>query len=203
MSLLIVLVGLVVVIFLLGGLLASLSGSGGSKAGAPYQHPPLSASEAEQDSELREELAKGSLINAIKRHRLLTGLGLRESKEAVERLRASGGAVTAPRREPLQGELAEVQALVQRGELLAAIKRHRELTGLGLKESKDAVERLRDELPATSVVKSEQTLEQLAAVRQLARGGELISAIKLYREQTGCDLNTARDEVEKLRDAAR
>jgi ribosomal protein L7/L12 len=37
----------------------------------------------------------------------------------------------------------EVRALIRRGDLIGAIKLYREKTGLGLKESKDAVEAMR------------------------------------------------------------
>ncbi len=36
----------------------------------------------------------------------------------------------------------ELVAALQRGEVVTAIKRHRELTGMGLKESKDEIERV-------------------------------------------------------------
>ncbi|WP_110206729.1 ribosomal protein L7/L12 [Nocardioides daejeonensis] len=39
-------------------------------------------------------------------------------------------------------DLTEVMALKQQGKLIHAIKLYRELTGLGLKEAKEAVERL-------------------------------------------------------------
>jgi ribosomal protein L7/L12 len=38
-----------------------------------------------------------------------------------------------------------------------------------------------------------------AEVRALVAKGNLIGAIKAYREETGCDLRTARDVVESLR----
>jgi ribosomal protein L7/L12 len=36
-------------------------------------------------------------------------------------------------------------------------------------------------------------------VRALARSGNAIEAIKLYRDETGCDLRTAKETVESLR----
>ena len=35
-------------------------------------------------------------------------------------------------------------------------------------------------------------------VRALARSGNALEAIKLYREETGCDLRTAKETVESL-----
>jgi hypothetical protein len=51
---------------------------------APYL---LSASEAVQDAELREHVEHGRIISAIRRYRDLTGVGLREAKQAVEALK--------------------------------------------------------------------------------------------------------------------
>src|SRR5208282_3672882 len=48
-------------------------------------------------------------------------------------------------------DMAEVQRLIASGQLISAIKLHRELTGLGLKESKDAVEAMaRGPLPSVA-----------------------------------------------------
>jgi ribosomal protein L7/L12 len=46
-----------------------------------------STAQAPQDPELRGYLERGQLIDAIKRYRDLTGVGLREAKDAVEALR--------------------------------------------------------------------------------------------------------------------
>ena len=42
------------------------------------------------DPEIQDLLAKGNEIQAIKRYRELTGLGLKEAKEAIERAQAGG-----------------------------------------------------------------------------------------------------------------
>jgi ribosomal protein L7/L12 len=42
------------------------------------------------DPEIQDLLAKGNEIQAIKRYRELTGLGLAEAKEAIERAKAGG-----------------------------------------------------------------------------------------------------------------
>jgi ribosomal protein L7/L12 len=51
--------------------------------------------------------------------------------------------------EPVDLEKADddVKAMVQRGQIIQAIKRHRELTGAGLKEAKDYVDALKAQLP--------------------------------------------------------
>lgn len=86
----------------------------------------------------------GQKIEAIKRYREQTGLGLKESKDAIDGLEASGNlpllnkAVSAAS----AGTMPEVEQLIRRGNQIEAIKRYRDLTGAGLKESKDAVDAL-------------------------------------------------------------
>ncbi len=89
---------------------------------------------------------EGLQMEAIRLYRGLTWEGLKESKEAVERLKRgeplspqSLDRLTAPPHPPSDGEVGR---LLIAGRKIDAIKRHRELTGWGLKESKDAVEAL-------------------------------------------------------------
>jgi ribosomal protein L7/L12 len=112
------------------------------------QPAPRPLSQAEID-ELRALVARGNKIEAIKRCREMTGLGLKEAKDFVEALPASGPVyvASAPIRATAQAlvsqaDLDEVRALVARGNKIAAIKRYRELSGLGLKEAKDFVDTL-------------------------------------------------------------
>jgi hypothetical protein len=100
-------------------------------------------------------LRAGRKIEAIKKYRELTGVGLKEAKDAVEALERGEPPplpTAPPPGEPrhITGEMAiddpELRGHVSAGRLIEAIKRYRELTGLGLKESKDAIEALRDSL---------------------------------------------------------
>ncbi|MBK9943111.1 MAG: ribosomal protein L7/L12 [Kouleothrix sp.] len=88
--------------------------------------------------------AAGNKLGAVKRVRELTGLGLKEAKDLVDALAAPaplpGAAPAAPTLSA--AERAELQAILARGNPIEAIKRVRELTGLGLKEAKDLVDRL-------------------------------------------------------------
>jgi hypothetical protein len=70
-----------------------LPGSGGQGADsapsqgagpAPGPIPTTGSMPPPPDEELRAALTAGNMIQAIKRYRELTGLGLREAKEAVE-----------------------------------------------------------------------------------------------------------------------
>jgi ribosomal protein L7/L12 len=106
-----------------------------------------SASGAAPDlAEVSALLASGNKIAAIKRLRELTGLGLKEAKDYVEGMAATGALPAYPPAYIQQpagvGDLAEVHALAQQGRKIEAIKRYRQLTGVGLKEAKDYVDRL-------------------------------------------------------------
>ena len=97
-------------------------------------------------AEVSALLAGGNKIAAIKRVRELTGLGLKEAKDYVDSLPAGGALppllASSPPRPADRGSLAEVHALAAQGLKIEAIKRYRELTGLGLKEAKNYVDHL-------------------------------------------------------------
>jgi ribosomal protein L7/L12 len=112
--------------------------------------PAHSAGDANDSGQTLAEvpalLARGNKIEAIKRVRELTGLGLKEAKDYVEAMEAGGEPPALPStgaaRPASQGSLAEVYALASQGQKIEAIKLYRELTGVGLKEAKDYVDRL-------------------------------------------------------------
>jgi ribosomal protein L7/L12 len=119
----------------------------------PVARPAPSQSPA--SGPVADLLREGKKLEAIKRFREQTGAGLKEAKDAVEAMERGGAveipvahAPAAPRR--ITSELAIDDAELRRhlagGRLIDAIKRYRELTGLGLKESKDAIESLRDSM---------------------------------------------------------
>jgi ribosomal protein L7/L12 len=90
-----------------------------------------------------DALRRGMKIEAIKLYREGTGVGLAEAKSFVEALEDSlkTGELPppAPTGEELEDELTEH---LRGGNLIGAIKRHREATGSGLVESKRAMESL-------------------------------------------------------------
>jgi ribosomal protein L7/L12 len=57
------------------------AGGGGGWSGGDAREP----SDPIADPEIQDLLAKGNEIQAIKRYRELTGLGLKEAKEAIEK----------------------------------------------------------------------------------------------------------------------
>jgi ribosomal protein L7/L12 len=129
---------------------------GGPAPIGPVSPLPTGPLDAAQDAEVRRWVAAGEKIQAIKRWRELTGLGLAESKAAVDALFAQGlpallqsvpqghGSLPPPtsRGQPSPELVLEARQLVATGKKIEAIKRWREATGLGLKEAKDAVEAL-------------------------------------------------------------
>ncbi|PAW81393.1 MAG: hypothetical protein B9S33_16695 [Pedosphaera sp. Tous-C6FEB] len=88
------------------------------------------------------EVRGGNKIAAIKLCREATGMGLAEAKEWVEKLEASPEAV--PPAVEVAGALAPIAELLFKGEKISAIKLYREQVepGSGLKEAKEAVEKL-------------------------------------------------------------
>lgn len=92
--------------------------------------------------DVRDFVRAGRKIEAIKRYRELTGVGLKEAKDAVE----MPDFAPLPSPPPVPGEndprMSEVRALATSGRKIDAIRLYRELTGRGLKESKDAVDRM-------------------------------------------------------------
>lgn len=119
-----------------------------SPSASPVLPPSSGASSDAQrfEHELRELVAEGKLIHAIKRYREAYGVNLREAKEAIDRLRAGEPLPSGPAPQPAPaGDPAddpELRDALARGKKILAIKRYRELTGCSLKEAKDAVEAL-------------------------------------------------------------
>ena len=93
-----------------------------------------------------------------KSYRQQTGVGLAEAKAVIDavargdRLVGSGTvwaeAVVAPApvASPREGVGAEIDTLIRAGQKIQAIKVHREAYGIGLKESKEAIEARWDQL---------------------------------------------------------
>ena len=113
------------------------------------------------------------------------------------------GLPSAQETSPL-AELEEIRTLAQGGNLVEAIRRFRELYGVGLKEAKDAVEALAigKEIEvkqiSTGPLTSEVTGGALDEVQELLRSGDKIAAIKRYREITDAGLAEAKEAVERI-----
>ncbi len=95
-----------------------------------------------ENEDIRELVTTGRKIEAIRIYRKRYGVSLAEAKEAVDAV-AEGHSVAPP---PAAGEMppevaAEIDALLQEGRTVEAIKRYREqFPWVGLAQAKDAVE---------------------------------------------------------------
>jgi ribosomal protein L7/L12 len=93
---------------------------------------------------------------------------------------------------------AAVQAALRQGNTIEAIKRLREATGLGLKESKDAIDRhLRGMPPAPAADSPATHAVPEAAVHAMQRGRKIL-AISIVRKHTGLGLADAKRAVEAI-----
>jgi ribosomal protein L7/L12 len=114
----------------------------------PTGMPPLAniSLGGEHDLEIQQLIAQGKTIDAIKRVRELTGLGLKESKDYVDQL-PKMAPLTQFAAEPVPSMPTaaveqEIRQMLMQQQKIHAIKRVRELTGMGLKEAKDYVDSL-------------------------------------------------------------
>ncbi len=102
--------------------------------------------DAELEQEIQHLLAENKAISAIKLYRERTGAGLKEAKDVIDRMRMGMAfeAIASPSEAPVDHQSLEdeVRDLLAQGHKISAIKLYRERTGRGLKESREAVERL-------------------------------------------------------------
>jgi len=95
------------------------------------------------DDAIEYMLIAGNKINAIKLYRQRTGVGLKEAKDAIDRMAlelktAQPQESNQPEREQIDPN--ELQRLIYAGQKINAIKYYRKVTGVGLKEAKEAVD---------------------------------------------------------------
>lgn len=98
----------------------------------------------DQVEQIHEYIHNQQLINAIKLYREATGVGLAEAKEAVEAMARDEYS------KPQSGTLdfdnpileARIISLLKNREKIQAVRIYRDEYGVGLKEAKDAVDRI-------------------------------------------------------------
>lgn len=90
---------------------------------------------------------------------------------------------------------AEVQSLLAQNHKIEAIKQLRSETGLGLAEAKALIDGALGEQNAD--IPSDIGRAR-SRVKELILAGRKIEAIKLWRETTGADLKTAKDEIDRI-----
>jgi ribosomal protein L7/L12 len=97
----------------------------------------------------------------------------------------------------------DLPGLIAAGREIEAIKLVRRIRGLGLKEAKDAIDTMKrtGRLPSPASAPPTEAGGPAASdaeVLRLVAAGQLIDAIKRYRELTGAGLAEAKTAVERL-----
>lgn len=114
-------------------------------ATCPHCQAPIagltSPVEGDLESRIRALLDQRQKIEAIKVYREATGSSLADAKQAVEAFAEGSPLMVREKPEPGDYE-AEVLRLLSEGRKIQAIKLYRERMGVGLKDSKEAVEAL-------------------------------------------------------------
>ena len=87
--------------------------------------------------------------------------------------------------------------LLRQGEKLTAVKAYREEKGCSLREAKDYIDALEQGMRSTILRKVPDTKPDEKVLR-LIRQGEKLMAVKVYKEQTGCDLIVAKNLIDEL-----
>lgn len=103
------------------------------------------------EAEIRELLASGKTIAAIKLYRERTGVNLAVAKAAVEAMYASQS--LPEKGEPDDFEFAiQIVTLLRRGDRIEAVKLYRDRFRVDLRGAKEAVERIGEQnrIPASS-----------------------------------------------------
>jgi ribosomal protein L7/L12 len=121
----------------------------------PADYTPRRAASPQAQQQIRDLMAAGNKIEAIKVYRAETGVGLKEAKDAVEALERGSPLPEVAETPGIGGyypagpdlgmpvspdQESRIRTLLQSGNKLDAIKVYREATGADLKTAKDAVE---------------------------------------------------------------
>jgi ribosomal protein L7/L12 len=168
---------------------------------------------AKQFKRVKELIEAGNKIEAIKVYRELTGVGLKESKDAVDAMEAGKPVMLTNSQafsQTFSGNddkelLDEINRHLHNGNKIEAIKVYREKYKVGLKEAKDAVESMEagQSIDQTSSQAFAPTTAgfgtaAMAEIDRLMRAGNKIEAIKVYREKFNVGLKEAKDAVEAM-----
>ncbi len=102
----------------------------------------------EIDKKILELVADKQLLQAVKLYKDETGLGLKESKDYVDNLVVNKKAtITDVSKDSFKSNKEldkELMKYIEKGALLGTVKIYKDTTGLGLKESKDYIDYLKN-----------------------------------------------------------
>ncbi len=171
-------------------------------------------------SNVESAVAAGKKILAIKEFRALTGVGLREAKNAVEWFAQHGRwpeqhvRPSAARQAPQFSSapvLAPIERLIADGKIIHAIKDLRSITGWGLADTKGAVDHYRShgawsdpvaarffgKIPTLSTSKTGGPRTRARdEIEGFLDRDQKIRAIKVFRNATGWGLRESKEAVE-------
>lgn len=150
--------------------------------------------DAFNDPQVQSSIEQGQKIEAIKRYRELTGMGLKESKDAIEYAMANP-THAKKKKAAYDTQDAGVRDLIQEGRLGEAVEIYRKFAGVDEYTARDAVTEIERELRLGRETSSQVDEAELG---ELLQQGKKIEAIKAYREATGLGLQEARDNIEAL-----
>jgi len=160
------------------------------------------------DPDIQTLVHMGDLIGAIGLYQQRHGGSTLVARKAIDQARRELSQDTTPGspipQPPAQSASltiindSELDAALRSGQKIAAIKRYRELHGIGLKEAKDAVEAMLAGQPVEhpAPIASEPTAQLQPELDRLIRAGQKIMAIKHHRTITNFGLKESKDAVE-------
>ncbi|RPI24346.1 MAG: hypothetical protein EHM70_21405, partial [Chloroflexota bacterium] len=192
------------VLLIAGAVLFLRRGSIQDVSRAPSVTAPERPPDAGLEAQVMAYMRQGKKLDAIRVYRQATLAGLKEAKDAVERIEAGAPPhqqesqhVNYPLREDWR---PEVESLLRQGKKIDAIRVFRMATGAGLKEAKDVVDALEAGLPysAPQAPAPADPVELRRQVEDLLRRRNKLEAIRAYRQATGKGLKEAKDEVEEI-----
>jgi len=162
--------------------------------------PPEIDWSAISDPEIQDFIARDQKINAIKRYRELTGVGLKEAKDAIEFAEVHPeAAVGKKKKAAYDAPDAGIRDLVKEGEIERAVEVYRVFAGVDEYTARDAIREIEREIRLEDDDGSAQdTRLDNARIQELLRQGNKIEAIKVYREMTGLGLKEAKDAVDAI-----
>ncbi|MEZ4669301.1 MAG: ribosomal protein L7/L12 [Anaerolineae bacterium] len=184
---------LAVVVFVLVFFFARLSRRGQNQT---PREPVIPDWVAMRDPDLQAALANNKKIEAIKRYRELTGQGLKEARDAIDyALAHPEAASTKKKQSSYDAQDAGIRDLVEAGKIDEAVDVYRKFAGVDEYTARDAVTEIERQVRLGEAPPTVNKAELL----RLAREGNMILAVKMYREATGTGLKEALDAVEALK----
>lgn len=153
-------------------------------------------------SQINDLLDQNRTIEAIKVYREKFGVDLRTAKEAIDEMKLKRDAIiTTNASSANDTQLARIKSEIINGRKIDAIKIYLETYKVGLKEAKDAVDALENEInshPGNSKAVNEFSSFILDGIKNELRKGNKINAIKIFREHFEVSLAISKDIVEAI-----